>query len=111
MSESHQEPASLADSVLTLLSPLKASIPKETEQALIALLNKHEMQALGISKGRDIARLAIKNKEQKIQELEQQINRLEQEKEMSKTVINHLKTDIMTSPKKPRRPGETPKRS
>lgn len=101
-----EEPSTLALEALSILSPLRPSLPSNIEHSLVTLLNKYEMKTQGISKGREIARLAVQAKEKKITELQQQVVRLEAEREMQKTVIQHLKTDIATSPKKPRRPNE-----
>lgn len=94
----------LASSALHLLKPVP--IPTHIETQLIDLLNKHDLRTSGITKGRDITRLAVQAKERKITELEARIKGLEQEKETMRSVVQHLKSDIMTSPKKPRRPRE-----
>jgi len=99
-----QMPSTLALDALSILSPVKSSIPPALQQDLIQLLNRHELRTQGITKGRDIARLAVQAKETKIAELQQRITSLEAERETNRTVIQHLKTDIATSPKKPRRP-------
>ena len=94
----------LASSALQILRPI--SIPANIEARLVDLLNKHDLRTTGIAKGRDITRLAIQAKERKINELEARIKGLEQEKETMRSVVQHLKSDIMTSPKKPRRPKD-----
>jgi len=99
-----EEPSSLALEALSILSPIRSSLSPGTERSLVALLNKHELRTHGIEKGRDIARVAVQAKEKKITELQQRVVVLEAERERSRTVIQHLKTDIATSPKKPRRP-------
>lgn len=104
--EAPEKPMNLALEVLSLLSPIKSSLPPAKEQKLINLLNNHEFRARGTAKGRDLARAAIAARELTITELKQRINSLEAEKETQKTVINHLKMDIATSPKKPRRPRD-----
>ncbi|MBA7494303.1 hypothetical protein ES702_04878 [subsurface metagenome] len=93
-------PSPLALEALTILSPVRPSLPPTTEQALIALLNRHDLRTQGILKGREIARAAIQSKEKKIAELQQRIASLETERETSRTVIQHLKSDIAKSPGK-----------
>lgn len=99
------DPGELASSALQLLKPV--SIPIHIETQLVDLLNKHDLRTSGISKGRDITRLAVQAKERKITDLEARITALEQEKETMRSVVQHLKSDIMSSPKKPRRPKGT----
>lgn len=98
------DPGELASSALQLLRPV--ALPTNTEAQLVELLNTHDLRTTGIIKGRDITRLAVQAKERKITELEARIKGLEQEKETMRTVVQHLKSDIMMSPKKPRRPRD-----
>lgn len=101
-----EEPSTLALEALCILSPIRSSLSPGTERSLVTLLNRHELRTHGIEKGRDIARVAVQAKDKKITELQQRIAVLEAERERSRTVIQHLKSDIATSPKKPRRPRE-----
>jgi hypothetical protein len=92
----------LAKDALRVLGGSKLCV--EVEQQLVDLLNKHDLRTQGIAKGRDITRLALSNKEQKIAELEARITGLEAERETSRAVIAHLKADlIQTSPRKSRK--------
>jgi hypothetical protein len=95
--------SSLTTEALKILAliPLNSTI----EAHLVALLNRHDLRTQGIAKGRDITRLAIQSKDKKIAELQARIAGLEAEREMSRTVIAHLKQDIglASSPKKGRR--------
>ena len=94
--------SSLAADALKILE--KSKLSRDVEQELVELLNKHDLRAQGIAKGRDITRLALSNKDTKITELEARIASLEAERETSKAVIAHLKTDIFqTSPRKGRK--------
>lgn len=95
-----EDPSPLALEALTILSPVRASLPSAVENSLVALLNRHDLRTQGILKGREIARTAIQTKEKKIAELQQRIASLEAERETSRTVIQHLKTDIAKSPVK-----------
>lgn len=102
----------LALDALTILSPVNSFLSPAIKNDLVGLLNRQDLRTQGITKGREIARLAVKAKEGKIVELQQRIAALEAEKETSRVVIQHLKTDIANSPKKLRRSrGEEVRRS
>ncbi|KAK6380353.1 hypothetical protein LTS17_005543 [Exophiala oligosperma] len=90
-------PSTLAVEVLAVLS--KVALSSEVEKELVDLLNRHDLRTQGISKGRDITRLAVQAKEQKIAELQARIGALEAERETNRAVINYMKHDIATSPK------------
>ncbi|KAK4560767.1 hypothetical protein LTR86_005346 [Recurvomyces mirabilis] len=68
----------LTTSTLLLLEPL--NIPTDTLSKLRTLLTTHDLKTQGVSKGRDIARLAVKAKEAKVAELEARIAELENAK-------------------------------
>ncbi|EXJ77892.1 hypothetical protein A1O3_09051 [Capronia epimyces CBS 606.96] len=102
------EPSTLASEVLTLLAG--SHISSKVEKELVDLLNRHDLRTQGIIKGRDISRLAVQSKEQKIIELQARISTLEAEKETNRRVITYLKQDIATSPRKGRPKGSTPAR-
>ena len=104
IAEQAEDPSALTLEALSILSPVRSSMSPSIEKSLVTLLNKHELRTHGIEKGRDIARTAVQAKEKNITELQQRIAALEAEKETSRMVIQHLKADIATSPKKPRRP-------
>jgi hypothetical protein len=85
--------SNLAKDALRVLEGSKLCV--EVEQKLVKLLNKHDLRTQGIAKGRDITRLALTNREQKIAELEARIAGLEAERQTSRAVIAHLKADIV----------------
>lgn len=94
--------SSLAADALRIVE--KSRLSHEVEQELVQLLETHDLRTQGIARGRDISRLALSNKDKKISELEARIASLEAERETSRAVIAHLKTDILqTSPKKGRK--------
>jgi hypothetical protein len=72
-------------------------IDEDTASELRQLLNKQALRVSGIAKGRDITRVALKTKDAKIAELQQKITALETERDMDKTVIRHLKSDMAHS--------------
>ncbi|KAH8820337.1 hypothetical protein F5884DRAFT_849600 [Xylogone sp. PMI_703] len=72
-------------------------IDEETSSNLRNLLGKYALRTSGIARGRDISRLALKNKDVKIAELQERIRELETEREMDKTIIRHFKSDMASS--------------
>jgi hypothetical protein len=96
--------SSLSTDALRILDGSRISA--DVEHKLVELLNKHDLRAQGIAKGRDITRLALSSKDKKINELEARIAGLEAERETSKAVIAHMKRDIVqTSPGRSRKRG------
>jgi hypothetical protein len=94
--------SNLAKDALHVLGGSKLCV--QVEQQLVELLNKHDLRTQGIAKGRDITRLALGNKEQKIAELEARIAGLETERETSRAVIAYLRAELVqTSPSKSRK--------
>ena len=96
----------LSSQVLRLLQSHNISLPTTTSTALTSLLSSFELQKAGIAKGREISRLAVQAKDRKIAELQSRVVGLEQERETMKTVVGHLKSDIVqASPTKRGRGG------
>lgn len=92
------ECSALAIEALSVLKGVHLSA--KVEKDLVDLLNKHDLRTQGIVRGRDITRLAVQSKENKIAELQARISTLEGERETNRTVISLLKHDIAASPKK-----------
>ena len=83
----------LADSPLAIdaLRILRGTtIDAEVEQQLIDLFHKYDLRTQGIARGRDITRLALQQKQERIAELEARVTTLED-------VVSHLKRDIVES--------------
>lgn len=81
-----------ADSTSSLTSEALAalastSIPPDTLSRLRSVLTKHDLRTQGVTKGRDISRLAVKAKDAKIAELHARIASLEAEREMDRAVM------------------------
>ncbi len=72
-------------------------IEEEVTSNLKELLNRHALKISGISKGRDITRVALKAKDAKIVELQQKINALETERDLDKRILRHYKSDMAES--------------
>ena len=71
----------LVSQTLALLDSHHIALPPKARDDLISLLNTHDLRIKGIIRGRDISRLAIQNKEERIQELQGRIDTLESERE------------------------------
>lgn len=73
------------------------SLDEEVSTKMRLALNRHALRTQGVARGRDITRLALKTKEDKIAELEQRIVELQNERELDKIIIRHCKSDIAQS--------------
>jgi hypothetical protein len=93
--ERTQQSYDITDEVTDLLSD--QHIDEEAAKNLKELLNKHAMKISGISKGRDITRVALRAKDVKIAELQQKIAALEAERDLDKRIIRHYKSDMAQS--------------
>jgi hypothetical protein len=93
----------ISEEVMELLSD--QHIDEEIAVNLRELLNKHALKISGITKGRDITRVALKAKDAKIAELQQKITALEAERDLDKTIIRHFKSDMAQSVEKRRGRG------
>jgi hypothetical protein len=93
--DSTPKPQQSYDITLEVLSLLHSQkIDESVKERLKEVLNKHALKISGVVKGRDISRVAIKKKDEKIRELEGVIARLEREREVDRVVIGHLKGDV-----------------
>ncbi|KXT11525.1 hypothetical protein AC579_6583 [Pseudocercospora musae] len=81
--------SSLTNEVLEELS--NVALPPEKLECLRSILSKHDLRTQGITKGREISRLALKAKEAKIVELEARIASLQAAKEVDRSMIERLK--------------------
>lgn len=72
-------------------------IEEETVASLRQLLNRYALKNSGIEKGRDVTRLALKARDAKIEDLQQQVATLESKREMDKAIIRHFKDDMSAS--------------
>ena len=72
--------SSLTSEVLSTLSPV--NIPPKTFEELRSILTKHDLRTQGVTRGRDISRLALKAKDAEIIELKARIGRMEAELEL-----------------------------
>jgi hypothetical protein len=91
------EPSTLAQSALEILRKNPIPLLSSIEAELIDLLNKHDLRTQGITKGRDLSRVAVAAREKRIAELQNRIAGLEMEKETQRQVIGYLKSDIAST--------------
>lgn len=73
---------SLASRAMSLLASHKTLLQPNARKDLAKLLDTHDLQLRGISKGRDISRVAVRKKDEQIQTLLDRIDVLETEREM-----------------------------
>lgn len=92
-----QDTASLSNQVFALLFSAHITLTDPTKQSLQDLLSRHDLRTQGIIKGREISRLALKDKNLKIAELQGRIGELEGERETNRNVIACLKSDMKAS--------------
>lgn len=84
----------LASEVLSALLNHSASITPEVRVTLKSICNKHVLYTRGIMKGRDASRAMVKSKDERVRELQGQIEGLKAERETNRAVIRHLRRDM-----------------
>ncbi|KFY41539.1 hypothetical protein V495_04895 [Pseudogymnoascus sp. VKM F-4514 (FW-929)] len=85
----------ITEEVLQLLEG--QTVEDETIANIRGLLNRYALKNSGIEKGRDVTRLALKARDAKIEDLQQQVATLESKREMDKAIIRHFKDDMSAS--------------
>lgn len=85
----------ITEEVLQLLEG--QPVEDETIANIRGLLNRYALKNSGIEKGRDVTRLALKARDAKIEDLQQQVATLESKREMDKAIIRHFKDDMSAS--------------
>ena len=89
--------SSLTAEVLNILKMSTVTLPDHVQTSLRAVLNKHDLKAQGISKGRDMVRVALRAKEGKVLELSRRIQALEADREVDRARIRELRLRDKTS--------------
>lgn len=79
-------PSDLAVQVSKILEGHGVDVPVAARAELKELLNRHELKAKGILRGRDISWNALKNKDEEIARLNERISMLESQRELDRTV-------------------------
>lgn len=83
--------SSLTSEVLNALSSTK--LPADTLANVRSILTRHDLRNQGVTKGRDISRLALKAKDAKINELQARIASLEAEREVERGLSRMRRRD------------------
>lgn len=84
-------PSALMDDVLDTLRASRIALAPDAAGRLRAVLHTHHLRAQGISRGRDMVRLALKARDAKIVELGARIQALEAEREVDRARIRGLR--------------------
>lgn len=83
----------LATQTLTLLEAHNVPLNQAAKDDLLSLLDRHDLKTQGVTRGREITRVALQKKEEKVKELLARIEALEAERELGKTAIAGLKME------------------
>lgn len=89
------EESELACEVFMALQSHHTSIIPEAHEALKGICNKHVQYTRGIMKGRDVSRAMVKSKDERMSELQKEIEGLKAERETNRAVIRHLRRDMI----------------
>lgn len=84
----------LAFEVVNTLQTQSVSLPTGIQDAVKNICNKHVLYTRGIMKGRDLSRTMVKTKDERIAELQGEIDGLKAERETNRAVIRHLRRDM-----------------
>jgi len=84
----------LASEVLKSLESHDVSLPVDSRDAVKSICNKHVLYTKGIMKGRDVSRAMVRRKDERIAELQGEIEGLKAERETNRAVIRHLRRDM-----------------
>lgn len=84
----------LASEVFSALQNHNANITPEARETLKSICNKHVLYTRGIMKGRDASRAVVKSKDERMTELQGEIEGLKAERETNRAVIRHLRRDM-----------------
>ena len=86
--------ASLATEILKILKSANVPLPPNTLDDIRDICNKQSLFTHGVIKGRDISRSLISKRDEKIVELQSNIEALQSERETSRVVIRHLRREL-----------------
>ena len=84
----------LASDVLTTLATHAVALPADTREAIKSICNRHVLYTRGIMKGRDVSRVMVKRKDEKLVDMQAEIEALRSERETNRAVIRHLRRDM-----------------
>lgn len=86
----------LASEILTTLQAPNVSFPHDVRTAIKNICDRHVLYTRGIMRGRDISRAMVKTKDERIAELQGEVEGLKAERETNRAVIRHLRRDVAT---------------
>lgn len=88
------EESELASEVFSALQNHNAFITPEAQETLKGICNRHVLYTRGIMRGRDVSRAMVKSKDERMSELQKEIEGLKAERETNRAVIRHLRRDM-----------------
>lgn len=95
--DSGAEISEFAGQALKLLEGHNVMLSRKAQDDLVSLLNTHDLKTKGISRGRDISRIALKKKDEQIMRLNERVQSLESQKELDRAMINGLRNNTSRS--------------
>ena len=84
----------LASEILTTFAAHAVALPADARDAVKSICNRHVLFTRGIMKGRDVSRAMVKSKDEKLVEMQVEIEGLKSERETNRAVIRHLRRDM-----------------
>ena len=93
LSGSEQE-SELASEILSILQTHNVSLTPPAQEAVRVACDKHILYTRGVMRGRDVSRATVKKKDERISELQSEIEGLRFERETNRAVVRHLRRDM-----------------
>ena len=84
----------LASEMLTTLAAHAIGLPADTKEAVRGICNRHVLHTRGIMKGRDISRAMVKTKDERIVEMQAEMEALRSERETNRAMVRHLRREM-----------------
>jgi hypothetical protein len=81
----------LSKNLLDVIDNHNVVLPSHAQKEMVSLLNQHDLRTKGISKGRDMARMLLKKRDDEIVKLKERISNLEAQKELDRSLIEGMK--------------------
>ncbi|RAK78654.1 uncharacterized protein BO72DRAFT_446868 [Aspergillus fijiensis CBS 313.89] len=75
--ETPLDASQLASQAVRILESHGVALPKQAQDELMSLLDKYDLKMMGIIRGRDISRVALKKKDEQIEQLNARLAKLE----------------------------------
>lgn len=84
----------LASEILTTLAAHAIGLPADIKEAVRGICNRHVLYTRGIMKGRDVSRSMVKTKDEKVVEMQAELETLRSERETNRAMIRHLRREM-----------------